>query len=126
MANLPLVLSGVGPLSANTSENFVLTLRAGGGVLVGGGVWVADGGLLQYIFSILVFQFAGFQLKASTVDNHSESIFESSQAQLALLLRLSEALHSESPLCFALSWSSSSLSPAFRGEKSSKALGLEV
>ncbi|GJR45411.1 hypothetical protein Tco_1313514 [Tanacetum coccineum] len=51
MANLPLILSGAGPLKANKSENFVLTLGAGGGgggVLMGVGVGVADdGGLMS-------------------------------------------------------------------------------
>jgi len=31
MANLPLILSGAGPLKANKSENLVLTLGLGGG-----------------------------------------------------------------------------------------------
>ncbi|GKD63522.1 hypothetical protein Tco_1305630 [Tanacetum coccineum] len=53
MANLPLILSGAGPLNANKSENLVLTLGAaggggGGGVLMGVGVGVADeGGLMS-------------------------------------------------------------------------------
>ena len=57
MANLPLILSGAGPLNANKSEKLVLTLGAGGGgggvggveLICGGGVGVAadDGGLMS-------------------------------------------------------------------------------
>ena len=53
MANLPLILSGAGPLNANKSEKLVLTLGAGGGgggvELIGGGVGVADSGFEESV-----------------------------------------------------------------------------